>query len=333
MTTPFVVLATDPIHKAGADIIAEAGHRLVVAPGNAMDAAKRLIPQVDALIARSKLSDDILETAGKLRGVVRHGVGLDFIPMVRAAELAIPVANVPGANSQSVAEYVFAAIFDLTRKVRQADIILRSEGWPKARANSDSAIELFGKVLGVVGLGQIGRRVAEIGASGFGMKVVGTQRRPEVTPSFIRAVSISDLFAVSDIVVLCCPLTPQTEGMVGAELIGVMKKSAYLINPARGQLIVEEALTTAMRQGGIAGAAMDVFNQQPLPQAHPYRSLPNVLLTPHLASLTADSMEKIGRISCEEAVRMLRGERPMNLANPDVWPRAQARWKELDAAR
>jgi D-3-phosphoglycerate dehydrogenase / 2-oxoglutarate reductase len=327
-----IVLATDPIHAAAADLIAAAGYQLVVPPDNSAAALKRSIPQADALIVRSKLPDDALETAACLRGIVRHGVGLDFIPMHRAAELAIPVANVPGGNSQSVAEYVFGVILDLTRHLRLADAAVRAEGWQKARAAAGQSLELNGKCLGVVGLGNVGRRVAAIGAAGFGMEVVGTDPHPETIPHFVRALAIEDLFAVSDFVVLSCPLTPQTEKMVGAALLGRMKRTAYLINSARGQLIDEAALVSALRQEQIAGAALDVFAVQPLPHNHPFCSLPNVLLTPHVAGLTADSMARIGRISCEEVLRLLRGERPLNLANPEIWTAAQARWQRLDAA-
>lgn len=332
MSRTGIVLATDPIDPRAAALLASAGYRLVVAPGNSMDAVKRLIRDADALIVRSKLPDDALDGAVRLRGIVRHGVGLDFIPMRRAAELAIPVANVPGGNSQSVAEYVFAAILDLTRHLRLADAAIRSDGWWRARAIAERAIELSGKCLGVVGLGNVGRRVAGIGAAGFGMQVIGAERRPEAIPEFVRAVGLEELFAVGDFVVLCCPLTPQTERMVGAALLGRMKKTALLINAARGQLIDDAALVSALREQRVAGAALDVFTQQPLADDHPFRATPNLLLTPHLASLTADSMERIGRSSCEEVVRLLRGERPLNLANPEVWTAAQTRWRMLDAA-
>jgi D-3-phosphoglycerate dehydrogenase len=333
MSKASIILTTDPLHARAISILAVAGCRLVVAPDNSMAAVKRLIPAADALIVRSKLPDDALENAPQLRGIVRHGVGLDFIPMRRATELGIPVANVPGGNSQSVAEYVFAAIFDLTRRLYLADSAIRKDTWWKARAIAEQSFERSGKCLGVVGLGNVGRRVAEIAAMGFGMTVVGTERRPEAMPDFVRAVSLEELFGVTDFVVLCCPLTPQTEKMVGAALLGRMKTTAYLINAARGQLIDDTAFISALREQRIAGAALDVFSEQPLPHDHPFRELPNVLLTPHLASLTIDSMERIGRISCEEIVRMLGGERPLNLANPDIWLAAQARWRTLDAAR
>jgi D-3-phosphoglycerate dehydrogenase len=164
------------------------------------------------------------------------------------------------------------------------------------------------------------------------MQVVGYQRRREAIPDFVRAADLEELFAASDFVVLCCPLTPETERMVGQALLRLMKPTAFLINAARGQLIDEAAFIETLRERKIAGAALDVFSVQPLAADHPYRSLPNVLLTPHLASLTTDSMKRLGRISCEEVLRMIRGERPLNLANPEIWEAAQARWHALDTA-
>jgi D-3-phosphoglycerate dehydrogenase len=329
MSSNRIVVATDPLYAGATAVLSEAGARLVVAPNNAVATVQRLLADADALIVRTKMPDAVLAHAPRLRGIVRHGVGLDFIPMRRAAELGIPVANVPGANSRSVAEYVFAALFELTRKVQSADQLLREEGWPQARALSQHAVELSGKCIGIVGLGNIGREVARIAAHGFGMQVVGNQRRRDTMPDFVRPLDLPELFAVSDVVVLCCPLTEETDRMVGSALIGAMKPTAYLINPARGQLIDEHALIAAVRDGRIAGVALDVFSEQPLVGDHPYRTLRNVLLTPHLASLTIDSMERIGRTSCEEALRMLRGERPLNLANAEVWAAAQRRWAGL----
>jgi D-3-phosphoglycerate dehydrogenase len=144
---------------------------------------------------------------------------------------------------------------------------------------------------------------------------------------------LEELFAASDYVVLSCPLTPQTERMVNARLLSHMKPSAYLINAARGKLIDEAAFVPFMRERRIPGAALDVFTEQPLRRDHALYDLPNVLLTPHLASLTLDSMKRIGRISCEEIVRLLCGERPINLANPDIWTAAQERWRTFDSVR
>lgn len=291
------------------------------------------IGDADALIIRSKTGADAIANAPRLRAMVRHGVGLDFVPMEAAAARAIPVANVPGANAQAVAEYAFAAIFSLTRHVREANDVLRKDGWTRARGLSAGAVELAGKILGIVGVGTIGTKIAQIGASGFGMNVIGHRRNLDALPAFVQGASIEDIFARSDFVVLSCALTPQTEGMVTAALLSRMKPSAFLINVARGQLIDDVALATALRGGIIGGAALDVFSQQPMTDDHPFRQLDNVLLTPHLASLTRESMELTSRIACEELLRIFRGERPHNLANPEVWDAARTRAMALDVNR
>jgi D-3-phosphoglycerate dehydrogenase len=326
MNLDATVVSTDPIHAAGQALLASAGCRLVVPQSKSCDELASLVKAADILIVRSKLADNILDGAHRLRGVVRHGSGLDFIPMSSANELGIPVASVPGANSSSVAEYVFAAIFELTRHLRHADIALRNEPWWDARKWSDRATEIGARTLGIVGVGSIGTRVAHIGHFGFSMNAIGHQRRLDALPAFVRGVSLRELFSSSDFVVLSCPLTQETQNLVDTAMLSHMKPSACLINVSRGQLIDEAALVAALQARAIAGAALDVFSVQPLPDDHPFRTLSNVLLTPHIAGLTADSMERLSVGSCEEALRLLNGERPRNLANPEVWDAARKRF-------
>jgi len=325
MNLDATIVSTDPIHPAGQALLASAGCRLLVRQGKSSDELASLLRVADILIVRSKLADDILDGVHRLRGVVRHGSGLDFIPMSRANALAIPVASVPGANSNSVAEYVFAAIFELTRQLRRADTVLRNEPWWDARKGFDRASEIEGRMLGIVGVGSIGGRVAQIGHFGFGMNVIGHQRCLDALPAHVRGVALPELFSSSDFVVLSCPLTPETQNLVNAAMLSHMKPEAFLINVSRGQLTDETALATALQAGTIAGAALDVFSVQPLPDDHQFRSLNNVLLTPHIAGLTADSMERLSVGSCEEALRLLKGERPSNLANPEIWDAARKR--------
>ncbi|HWM81287.1 MAG TPA: NAD(P)-dependent oxidoreductase [Pseudolabrys sp.] len=323
------VVATDPLHAVGEPILAAANCTLIVPDRGAL---KAHLAEADALIVRTAVTADVIAHAPKLRGIVRHGVGLDFIPMEAACALGIPVANTPGANAQAVAEHAFAAIFDLARHLRQADQTLRTSGWHAARTARPDAFELRGKVLGIVGLGNVGQRIAAIGAHGFGMSVLGTQRNRLNLPSFVQHADLEALFSASDFVVLSCALTAETRGMINSDLIARMKSDALLVNVARGQLIDDEALVAALAARRIRGAALDVFAQQPIAADNAFHTLDNVLLTPHLASLTADSTERMTRIACEEAVRLLRGERPLSLANPQIWPAAQARFRRLDAA-
>jgi len=316
-----IVAATDPLHPAGQALLESAGFAVRVPSGPSAGELARVVASADALIVRSKVTAEIVEAGTRLRGIVRHGAGLDFIPMDRANALAIPVAYVPGANAESVAEYVFAAVFAVMRRLERADGAMRAQSWAAAREPASRARELRGRTLGVIGLGHIGRRVAEIGHFGFAMKVIGHQRRRDAMPGFVTPADRQTVFSESDFIVLACPLTEETRHFVNAPLLSHVRKGAWLINVARGALIEEAALVAALSAGSLAGAVLDVFAEQPLPDDHPYRALPNVLLTPHFAGLTADSLERLSCGACEEAIRILKGERPLHLANPEIWER------------
>lgn len=313
-----LVLATNPIDPAG-EAILRPHARLVIAPDTASATLNSMAHAADGIIVRTPLPSDIVDHAPRLRGIVRHGAGLDMVPVAAATARRIPVANVPGANAQAVAEYCFAAAFELTRRLALADQTLRGPGWGKARSLSDGALELGGKTLGIVGVGNIGRRVARIGGAGFGMSVLGTSRRPQALPEGVVPVTTEELFARSDIVVLSCPLTDQTRGLVGRDLLRLAKPTAVLVNVSRGAVIDDQALADALREGRLAGAALDVFTVQPLPPDHAFFSLRNILLTPHLAGLTKESMTLMSTVSAEEMVRILSGARPLNLVNPEIY--------------
>jgi D-3-phosphoglycerate dehydrogenase / 2-oxoglutarate reductase len=313
-----LVLATNPIDPAGAAIL-RAHARLIVAPDTAPATLNGMAREADGIIVRTPLPPDIVDHAPGLRGIVRHGAGLDMVPVAAATARRIPVANVPGANAQAVAEYCFAATFELMRRLALADRTLRTSGWGTARSLSDSALELGGRTLGVVGVGNIGRRVAQIGRAGFGMRVLGTARRPETLPADVVPAAIEELFAQSDIIVLSCPLTDQTRGLIGPDLLRLAKATAVLVNVSRGAVIDDQALADALLDGRLGGAALDVFAVQPLPQDHAFFGLKNVLLTPHLAGLTKESMTLMSTVSAEEMVRILSGARPLNLVNPEIY--------------
>ncbi len=267
---------------------------------------------------RTPLSAEILDQAPKLRGIVRHGAGLDMVPLAAATARRIPVANVPGANAQAVAEYCFAAIFCLLRKLKEADAVLRSQDWGSAR-RVGAPRELAGRTLGIVGMGNIGRRVAAIGGTGFGMEVIGATRTPGKLPHGVAPASIDELFSRSDVIVLSCPLSEETRGLVNARLLHLVKPTAILINVSRGAVIDEQAFVDALRLGRLAGAALDVFTVQPIKPGHPFFNLPNVLLTPHLAGLTRESMVAMSVASAREMLRILSGTQPENLVNPEIY--------------
>lgn len=310
------VLLTNAIHPDGAAILSP--HvRLVTAPDTGADTLRRMAAEADGIIVRAKLPDDIVDHAPRLKGMVRHGVGLDFIPVEAATARGIAVANLPGSNTNAVAEHAIAALMHFRRPLHAIDAAMRRDGWNAARPLSDHFAELAGTTLGILGVGAIGSRIAQIARLGFGMRVLGTSRRKGHLPEGIAEVALDALFSESDAVVLSCALTDETRGIVSARLIARMRPHAVLINVSRGAVVDTAALLAALKGGKIGGAALDVFDTQPLPPGDPLFDLPNLLLTPHAAALTATSSRAMAIGAAEEMLRILRGERPRNLVNPD----------------
>lgn len=310
-----VVLLTNPMHPDGEAMLAP--HvRLITAPDAQPETLRKWAAEADGIIVRAKLPDDIVDHAPRLKAIVRHGVGLDFIPVTAATARGIAVANLPGSNTNAVAEYVMSALMHLRRPLPQLDTKLRSEGWLAARAAGDGLTELNASTLGILGVGTIGRRIAAIARDGLGMKLLGTSRRKGSLPDGIEEVSLSDLFARSDAIVVCCALMDETRGLVNRELLGRMRPHAVLVNVSRGAVIETPAIIDALRSHKIGGAALDVFDVQPLPSDDALFDCPNLLLTPHTAGITATSSRAMAVGSAEEMLRLLRGEAPLNLVNP-----------------
>jgi D-3-phosphoglycerate dehydrogenase len=310
-----VILLTNPMHADGEAILAPHA-RLIVAPDTKPDTLRAWAKDADGIIVRAKLPDDIVDHAPRLKGMVRHGVGLDFIPVEAATARGIAVANLPGSNTTAVAEYVVSALLALRRPLQRMDGLMRSDGWAAARATAESFTELNGSTLGILGVGTIGRRVAQIAQAGFGMKVLGTSRRKGSLPAGVEELSLDDLFRRSDALVICCTLTDQTRGLVSRDLIARLQRHAVLVNVSRGAVVDSAALIAALQSGEIAGAALDVFDTQPLPSDDALFACPNLLLTPHSAALTASSSRAMAVGAAEEMLRILRGEPPLNLVNP-----------------
>jgi D-3-phosphoglycerate dehydrogenase len=201
---------------------------------------------------------------------------------------------------------------------------LRTDSWDAARLLGSTARELAGLTLGIVGVGQIGTRLARIGHHGFGMRVLGHQRRLDDLPAEARPASLEDLVAESDFIVIACPLTPQTRHLFNAQRIAAMKPTAWLINIGRGAVIQEEALVQSLKEKRIAGAMLDVYEHYRLALGHPLFSLDNVILTPHLAAVTKESRARASVAAAHEMLRILAGERPQNLVNPEAWGKVRS---------
>jgi D-3-phosphoglycerate dehydrogenase len=324
------VLATSALHPDAEALLASSCELLLPADGSAAS-LQQAVTEADALIVRAKLPDDIFDHAPGLRACVRHGVGLDFIPVGAATRAGIPVANLPAANRQSVVEYVVTVAGLLARDLHRLAQDFRAEGWSSRTRHP--GFELSGRTLGVVGCGGIGRAVATAMHAAFGMRVLGYDPHASEFPGIITPVPLRQLFAEADVITLHMSSTAETRGIVDATLLSAVRPGAVLINAARGDLIDQGALLQALDDGQLRAAALDVFEPEPLPQDHPFHSQPNLFLTPHIAGGSGESGRRMSMEAVEETLRILRGQKPLALVNPEIWDnylqRYQASFVEL----
>lgn len=312
-----IVYSTHPLHPNAA-ILLDGHADLVIASDLTPETLAREARAADIVIVRANLPDALFAGASRLKAAIRHGAGLDMIPVEAATAAGVLVANVPGVNARSVAEHVIFVALALARRFRAIDGDLRRKGWLAGRAHSVSARELDGATMGIIGMGHLGKAVATIASGGFGMRVLGHTRRNTGFPPGVEPVARDELLKRSDYVVLACPLSPETRGLIAARELAMMREGAFLINVARGAVTVEDDVVLALRSGHLGGAAIDVFAEQPLPAGHPFFGFDHVILTPHLAGITEESMERMGIGAVEETLRVLKGDLPINLVNPSV---------------
>jgi D-3-phosphoglycerate dehydrogenase len=266
----------------------------IVTPDQIKNGLAAELADADALVVRSAVQADaaLLSAAPKLRVIGRAGVGVDNIDTDAATRQGIVVMNTPGANAVAVAELTLGLMISMGRSIPRANSTMHTGKWDK---KSLQGSELRGKTLGIVGLGRIGLEVARR-ASAFGMELIGYD--PFIAPVIAREnnvtlVGIDDLFRASDYLTLHVGLTTQTEGLINAHSIAIMKKGVRIVNCARGELIVDEALVEGLKSGQVGGAALDVFRQEPLKES-PFHNMDNVLLSPHIAGATDEAQEAIG---------------------------------------
>ncbi len=323
-----VVLLTNPIHpEPAASIAAVAEVRVAAATDPAsLVAAGR---DADVVIVRSPLPPELFALATRLRGAIRHGAGVDMIPVEEASRHGIAVANAPGTNAVSVAEFALGQMLALSHRLTRIDSTMRRQGWSVARQLSDGALELAGRTVGVLGVGAIGEELARMCHFGLRMRVVGYRPSARPMPEFVHAASVDELFSSADVVVLCCPLNDTTRGLVGERLLGRMKPGAFLVNVSRGAVVDEAALIAALRDGRIAGAALDVFAVQPLTPDSPLLQFENVIVSSHLAGITQDSMKRMGECVARQTLELLDGRLPTHFVNPEARSQVLARLEAL----
>ncbi|MBP1911428.1 D-2-hydroxyacid dehydrogenase [Thermococcus stetteri] len=302
------VLVAAPIHEKAIEVLKNAGFEVVYEEYPDKDRLVELVKDVDAIIVRSKpkITRKVIEAAPKLKVIGRAGVGLDNIDLKAAEERGIKVVNSPGASSRSVAELAIGLIFNVARKIAFADRKMREGIWAKKQA---MGVELEGKTIGVVGFGRIGYQVAKI-ANALGMKVLlydpypTEERAREVGGKFV---DLETLLKESDVVTLHVPLVDATYHLINEERLRLMKPTAILINAARGAVVDTSALVKALQEGWIAGAGLDVYEEEPLPKDHPLTKLDNVVLTPHIGASTVEAQMRAGVEVAEKIVEALKG--------------------------
>lgn len=284
--------------------------------------SKALLEQIaayDALIVRgrTKVTKDVLAKAALLKVVGRAGVGVDNVDIGEATARKVVVVNAPTASTVSVAELAIGHMISWCRFLPQADKSIKEGKWEK---KSFEGHEIYGKTLGLIGSGRIGAEVAKR-AQAFGMKVIAFD--PYLPPEVARKIDVAlvdkeTVLRESDFISVHAALTPETKGMIGAADLAMMKKTAVLVNCARGEIVQEAALADALRNGVIAGAALDVFEKEP-PAGSPLLGAPHVVFTPHLGASTHEAQARAGAIIADQVLKALEGRKPDFLVNPKVY--------------
>ncbi|MET3543561.1 glycerate dehydrogenase [Paenibacillus favisporus] len=272
------------------------------------------------LTNKTPLTREVLEAAENLRYVGVLATGYNVVDIEAAAARGITVTNVPAYGTESVAQFVFALLLELCHQIGRHGDSVRSGDWAKAVDFSYTLtpqIELWGKTMGIVGYGRIGRQVARL-AEAFGMRVLVSGRPGKADgdeDSGVRRVPLEQLLAESDVVSLHCPLTAETEGLINRERLALMKPSAFLINTARGGLLQEQDVADALNEGRLAGAALDVLAAEPPAADHPLVHAPRCIITPHMAWAAVEARERLMSIAAGNVAAFLEG-RPVNTVGP-----------------
>jgi D-3-phosphoglycerate dehydrogenase len=289
------VFISDKLESGGIGLLEQAGLEVDNRPGLSGEALQEAMRGADGMIVRSgtKVTAELLETPGKLKAVVRAGVGVDNIDVAAATRKGILVMNTPGGNTFSTAEHTVTLMMSLARHLPSADASLHAGKWER---NKFLGTQLAGKTLGVVGLGRVGREVARR-AAGLDMKIIGYD--PFLAPDragqlgIESAPDLDSLLKRCDFLTVHTTLTPETTNLIGARELGLLRKGSRVINCARGGIINEQALAEVLKSGHLAGAALDVFVQEPPPADHPLLKLPGVVVTPHLGASTVEAQESV----------------------------------------
>lgn len=323
------ILVSDKISEKGVTILKNAGLQVDVKTQLSSEELLEEIGNYEGLVVRSatKVTAEVIEAGEKLKVIGRAGAGLDNIDVTVATKKGVVVMNTPGGNTVTTAEHSIAMLLAMVRKIPQATASMKNGKWEK---NKFTGVEFFNKTLGIIGMGRVGGHVAKL-AQGLLMNVLAYD--PYLSPDNARKmgiepVGLDELYERSDFITIHTPLTSETRGLINGEAISKMKKTAMIVNCARGGIVDEGALYEALRSGRIAGAAFDVFTQEPIDPANPLLTLDNFICTPHLGASTAEAQENVALAIAEQIVDYLIHGVIRNAVNfpsvsPDILPRLQ----------
>ncbi len=316
------VIISFGVPSDGFQILREQNHTLHIPPEGVAFSREEmlaLLPEADAVLACNAFDREMVEAGKKLRVIVCYGAGYDSIDVAAATERGIPVFNIPDTVTAATAEIAIAHMMSMARRLNELDGLVRtlpaSELFVMGRRMGTL---MEGATLGIVGMGRIGARVADI-ARAMGMRILYTSRtpKPERDQKGDMRTSLDELMRTSDFISLHCPLTPETKGIISEDMIAMMKPTAFLVNTARGPVVDEEALIKALRERKIAGAALDVYTNEP--NVNPaFFELDNVQLTPHSGSNTLSTRNQMAQAASRVIIDVLNDKTPANLINPQA---------------
>jgi D-3-phosphoglycerate dehydrogenase len=281
----------------------------------------------DEIAPHFHVHDDLLKRAPHLLIVSSNGAGFDPVDVDACTRAGVLVVNQSGGNAHSVAEHALGMLLTLSKRIIEADRALRRER--DVNRNALIGREAGGSTIGIVGIGNVGRRIAELCKGLLGMKVLAYDpylSAAEVAARGADKVELDELLRRSDYVSINCPLTRESRGMIGAKQFALMQPHAFFITTARGFIHDEDALLQALKEKRIAGAGLDVWSKEPPPPEHPLLQFDNVLASPHTAGVTREARENMGRIAAEQVLGALDGRRPPRIINPEVWPHYSERF-------
>ena len=325
------ILVVEHIHPAGESLLAESGELIFPTLQNA-EGILAVIGDCDALVVRNtKITRAILEASPRLKVIGRHGVGYDSVDCTCAGEMGIPVVYTPAANTESVAEIAVAFMLMLGRRVHKALEAMRSGTLISdtttlsvmAQRAGLANFDLWGKTLGIVGVGRIGSSVAGKMRSAFNMRVLGYdpyKNAAQLAEYGVEKVDrLEEMLPLCDFITLHCPGGAETRHMIDGTRLALMKPGAYLINTARGSVVDEAALIAALESGRLGGAAIDVYDPEPPQPSNPLLRMENVIVTPHYCAMTEESLYNMGVAVSQGVCDVLAGRKPQYLVDPNVW--------------